>query len=253
MQPISSSLHQFSSAADRQLMASAFRSSDLTRLNASTETHTDLSVITAGGDRVTLSAEALLRASYADLNSQTLDQRYRLDLHATGLEIQTHKSAAVSIQGELDQEEQADLQRLIGKLEVAVKQFLSGDSEGALSTALNLGDLGTVAAFELNVQQVQQVALTQEHHASATGPASQLKRQGADDQAKVSSLVNQIVDSINDTKIDINKLLKRLPNLLGHLFEKLGANVSDQDLAQLSSDVETALKTNPVAPDSASS
>src|SRR5207237_5682266 len=54
MQPISSSIHPFASSADPQLTAGAFRSLDLTRLNASTDTHTDLTVVTAGGDRVTL-------------------------------------------------------------------------------------------------------------------------------------------------------------------------------------------------------
>jgi len=73
MQPISSSIHPFSLSADPQLTAGTFRSSDLTRLNASSDTHTDLSVVTAGGDRITLSAESLLRASYAEVNYQSTD------------------------------------------------------------------------------------------------------------------------------------------------------------------------------------
>jgi hypothetical protein len=245
MQPISSSLHQ-------QLTTGAFRSTDLTRLNASTETHTDLSVTTAGGDRVTLSAESLLRASYADLNYQSTDQQYRLDLHGTDSQIQFGNSIELSIQGELDQQEQADLQQLVDKLQKVVKQFLRGDSEGALSNALQIDDLGTVAAFELNVQQVQQVAITQEHHTSAAAQASQLQPRSTNDQATPPSLVDQIVDNIHDTKFDTKKLLQYLPDLLRHIFDTLHAKVSDQDLAQLSSDVETALKANLVAPDSAS-
>jgi len=73
MQPISASIHPFASSADPQLTAGSFRSSDLTRLNASSDTHTDLSVVTAGGDRITLSAESLRRASYAEVNYQSTD------------------------------------------------------------------------------------------------------------------------------------------------------------------------------------
>ena len=134
MQSISSSIHPFSSSADPQLTAGTFRSSDLTLLNASTDTHTDLSVVTAGGDRITLSAESLLRASYAEVNYQSTDQ-YRLDLHATDSQVQFGNSIEVSVQGQLDQQEQADVQLLVGKLEKVVKQFLGGDSEGALSFA----------------------------------------------------------------------------------------------------------------------
>ena len=253
MQPISSSIHPFSLSADPQLTAGTFRSSDLTRLNASSDTHTDLSVVTAGGDRITLSAESLLRASYAELNYQSTDQ-YRLDVHTTDSQVQFGNSIEVSVQGQLDQQEQADVQLLVGKLEKVVKQFLGGDSAGALSKALQIGDLGTVASFELNVQQSAQIAFTQEQQVSADG-AQALPQQnaGTQDQAKPTSLANQIVDTIHDSKIDTKKLLQYLAHLLKHVFHKLHATVSEEDVAQLTSDVETALKSNPVAPDPASS
>ena len=254
MQPISSSLHPFSSSADPQLMTGAFRASDLTRLNASTETHTDLSVMTAGGDRVTLSAESLLRASYAELNYQSTDPQYGLDFHGIDTQVQFGNSIQFSIEGELDQQEQADLKRLVDKLQKVVKQFLAGNSEDALSNALKIGDLGTVASFDLHVQQSEQIAFTQEQQISADG-AQALPRQNAStqDQAKPPRLVNQIVNTIHDTKIDTKKLLQYLPHLLRHLFDSLHAKASDQDVAQLSSDVETALRAKPGAPDSASS
>jgi hypothetical protein len=253
MQPISSSIHPFSSSADPQLTAGTFRSSDLTLLNASSDTHTDLSVVTAGGDRVTLSAESLLRASYAEVNYQSTDQ-YHLDFHATDSQVQFGNSIDVSVQGQLDQQEQADVQLLVGKLEKVVKQFLGGDSAGALSKALQIGDLGTVASFELHVQQSAQIAFTQEQQISTDG-AQVLPPQnaGTQDQAKPPSLVNQIVDTIHDSKIDTKKLLQYIAHLLKHVFNKLHATLSDQDVAQLTSDVETALKSNPVAPDPASS
>jgi hypothetical protein len=253
MQPISASIHPFSSSADPQLTARTFRSSDLTLLNASSDTHTDLSVVTAGGDRVTLSAESLLRASYAKVNYQSTD-KYRFDLHATDSQVQFGNSIEVSVQGQLDQQEQADVQLLVGKLEKVVKQVLGGDGAGALSKALQIGDLGTVASFELNVQQSAQIAFTREQQASADG-AQALPQQNAStqDQAKPPSLANQIVDTIHDSKIDTKKLLQYLAHLLKHVFHKLHATVSEEDVAQLTSDIETALTAKPVAPEFATS
>ena len=211
-------------------------------------------MITAGGDRVTLSAESLLRASYAELNYHSTDQQYPLDLHSTDSQVQSGNSIKVSVQGQLDQQEQADLQLLVGKLEKVVKQFLGGDNAGALSKALQIGDLGTVASFQLNVQRSEQISFTQEQQVSADG-AQALPRQnaGTQDQAQPPSLANQIVDTIHDTKVDTKKLLQYLPQLLKHLFDKVHATVSDEDIAQLFSGVETALTANPVAPDPASS
>ena len=188
------------------------------------------------------------------MNSQSTDQQYRLDLHGTDAQVQFGNAVDVSVQGQLDQQEKADLQLLVGKLEKVVKQFLAGDGEGALGNALKIDDLGTVASFQLHVQQSEQIAFTQEQQSSADAVQA-FPRQGAStgDQANLPSFVKQIVDTIHDTTIDTKKLLAYLPHLLKHLFDHLHATVSDQDVSQLSSDVEAALKANPGAPDPANS
>ena len=153
------------------------------------------------------------------MNNQSTDQ-YHLDFHATDSQLQFGNSIEVSVQGQLDQQEQADVQLLVGKLEKVVKQFLGGDSAGALSKALQIGDLGTVASFELNVQQSAQIALTQEQQVSADGAQALPRRNaGRQDQAKPPSLANQIVDTIHDSVLRTHAAsfvtLEREQRLLG--------------------------------------
>jgi hypothetical protein len=221
MQPISSLLPSLPSASDLQLLPTGFRKADVLRVKASTETHTDLTVLTAGGDRVTLSAESLLRASYTS-NSD-----------GTASKVQRSNSIVVSVQGELDPQEEADLQLLVEKLDKVVKQFLAGDLDGALSKALQLGDLGTVASFQLNVQESEQIAIAQKQSISAD-EVQALQPQ--------TNLLSQIVDSINDANIDLDKLLQRLPEVLRQVFEQIEPNVSDNSLSQLFSAVESLLR-----------
>jgi hypothetical protein len=241
MSMISTAFPTFSPGAHPHFPTGAFRSSYLT-LNASTETHTDLSVITAGGDRITLSAESVLRASAAESNYHSMNERYRLDLHATASEVDLNDSVAVSVEGQLDQQEETDLRQLVGKLEKVVKQFLGGDLEGALSKALKIGDLGTLASFQLNVQQSEQIAITQKQHVADGGDQGlQSQNAGTEGKETLSSLVNQIVDGIRDTNINLNKILKRLPHLLRHLWDTLEAKATDKDLARLFSALETSL------------
>jgi hypothetical protein len=251
MQPISSAFSSLPPAADFYPSSGAFRSSDLTRLTASTETHTDLSITTAGGDLVTLSVESLFRFSSVELNDHRTDQGSSLDLHAEASATQVRNSSEVSIQGQLDTQEEADLRQLVGKLEKVVRKFLRGDIEGALSKALKIGDLGTVASFQLDVQQSQQIAVTQEQHSVAdAAPALQAQKGAAESQGNAPSLVNQIGDVIEQADIDANKLLKQLPRVLKHLFDTLHAKVSDGDVARLSSDIEAWLagKSHSLAP-----
>jgi hypothetical protein len=139
----------------------------------------------------------------------------------------------VSVQGELDPQEEADLQLLVEKLDKVVKQFLEGDLDGALSKALQLGDLGTVASFQLNVQESEQIAIVQKQSFSAD-EVQALQPQ--------TNLLSQIVDSINDANIDLNTLLQHLPEVLRQVFEQIEPNVSDASLSQLFSAVESLLR-----------
>ncbi len=239
MQPISSFLPLSASTLDLQHLPAGFRTSDVLRVKASTETHADLTVLTAGGDRVTLSTESLLRASYTELNFQSTDARRSIDLHATASEVQRSNSIAVSVEGQLDQQEEADLQRLVGKLEKIVKQFLGDDPEGALDQALNIGDLGSVASFQLDVQESEQIAVTQTRSISAHG-LHELQPQA--------SMLSQIVDSINAANIDLSKLLKSLPQVLRQILEEIEPKVSDKTVAQLFSAIENLLRPDSTGP-----
>jgi hypothetical protein len=250
MQPLSSAFSSLPPATDFYPSSGALRSADLTRLTASTETHTDLSITTAGGDRVTLSVESLFRFSSVELNDHRTDQASSLDLHAEASATQVRNSSEVSIQGQLDTQEEADLRQLVGKLEKVVRKFLRGDIEGALSKALKIGDLGTVASFQLDVQQSQQIVVTQQHTVADGADALQAQKGARESQGNAPSLVNQIGDVIEQADIDVNKLLKRLPRVLRHLFDTLHAKVSAEDVARLSFDTEAWLagKSHSLAP-----
>jgi hypothetical protein len=251
MQPISSFVPLLPSATDRQL-PTGFRTSDVLRVKASTETHADLTVLTAGGDRVTLSAESLLRASYASVDSQSSDPQLNVSLHATASEVRRSNSFVVSVEGQLDQQEEADLQRLVSKLQNVVKDFLGGDLDGAVSKALQVGDLGTVSGFQLNVQESEQISVLREHRVFTPDSVDVMSPQNPFTDStggNLPNLVTQIVDSINDANIELSKLLQHLPQVLKEVFEQIEPNISDKSLAQLFSAVETLLRQTSQLPD----
>jgi len=158
----------------------------------------------------------------------------------------------VSVQGQLDPQEEADVRQLVEKLEKVVTNFLGGDLEGAVSNALKISDLGTVASFQLNVQQSERIAITQEtreQHPSADKvqiPFSLVPQNGRhESQGNTPSLANQLAGSIREANIETNKLLKLLPHALRNLFDRFDTTVSDQSLIQLTSDIEAWLTGTP--------
>jgi hypothetical protein len=240
MQLISSFVPSLPLATDLKTLPAGVQTSDVLRVKTSTETHADLTVMTSGGDRITLSAESLLRASYTSMNAHSSGPQLTGNLQAMASDVRVSKSIAVSVQGHLDQREEADLQQLVEKLNTIVKQFLGGDPGAALGQALDLGDLGTVASFELHVQELEKISIMQRQSTSAHRlPALEPQ----------TNLLFEMVDSINDAHIDLNKLLERLPQMLRRIFEEIAPNVSDQSITQLLSDVETLLRSTDQPPD----
>ncbi|OGQ85974.1 MAG: hypothetical protein A2512_01445 [Deltaproteobacteria bacterium RIFOXYD12_FULL_56_24] len=97
-----------------------------------------LSLTTAEGDRVTLSD---LSMSYQQTQGVGL-----VTPTASGTSVSSSSTSAesmgLSVQGDLNAQELADITRLVTELTSIASTFYAGDYEGALSKAIDFGDLG---------------------------------------------------------------------------------------------------------------
>lgn len=131
----------YSASGDAQISQS-------TRATLDARANAEISLVTADGDKVTLSASSALLATYS-----TYDYLGRLDgrtLAARGEKLQIAGTGAytVTIEGELDQEELADINKLLDTIEAATSDVLSGNPEGLLKSFAELGKLDSIATFQ---------------------------------------------------------------------------------------------------------
>ncbi len=106
------------------------------------------SLQTAEGDRLTISA----RGSFA-LASDFETQGSNFELTASGSSVQRF---AISVDGDLNDEERGAIVELLGKVDKLASQFFAGDLDKAFAQAQNLGyDSRQIAAFSLNLSQVE--------------------------------------------------------------------------------------------------
>lgn len=117
------------------------------------------SLTTADGDKVTIDASSL-RAS--------VTQQYAA--HIDGLEslldyskAQSERSSfSFSVEGDLDADELAAINDLLGQVNDLAETFFSGDMEGAFEEALALGyNTSEISAFALNLSQTSVQRVTQ--------------------------------------------------------------------------------------------
>lgn len=136
---------------------------------------TNISITTDEGDIVTLSASRqyasmLIAAAQTDPYSQTGV------LSAAQLESGYFN---INIQGDLNDEEIADVQKLIKDIGKIANDFFSGRMDQAINKALNLGDLGSVSQLSATMHRSVAVstnyAVTEASSASGTNLLDELK------------------------------------------------------------------------------
>lgn len=138
--------------------------------SAQSETTYELTVRTEEGDLVTISAKAVQSSQATDYSSLYRDR--------DGVEATTYRSrqressfeVSIEVEGNLSQEELADIRKLTGALSKAAKQVNRGDADGALRTALRADNADdSIASFDFAYQHSKQVEQTRSRQISYLG------------------------------------------------------------------------------------
>lgn len=99
-----------------------------------------IALTTREGDKITISQQSA--ASHYRKESVSPDS-YQLNEQSIRLE-----SMGISVQGDLNQQELDDLSKLFDDLGSIANEFFSGNLGGAVSEALNIGDMGSISQLE---------------------------------------------------------------------------------------------------------
>ena len=140
----------------------------LTRVHAETRTHADIAITTAEGDVVMLSASAVLQTAYTSYDARGRLVGQGLEVHADAAQAVTSQDAAIAVTGDLSDAELADVHHLLENLGAIVAEFLAGDLDEAMTHALDLGALDTLANFDASFAYVQHVHVEQQYTAQET-------------------------------------------------------------------------------------
>lgn len=124
-------------APSQQLQSSSF--DQLYRQSKNAE----ISVITDEGDLVTFSQNYEFSASSA---LQQWDSPLGRGMNFTAESLQS-ESISFSVQGDLNEEELADLAALYDDLAAIANDFYAGDMAGAMNGAMTIGDMGSLASL----------------------------------------------------------------------------------------------------------
>jgi len=131
--------------------------SGLVALEASSETDAQITIRTAEGDTVAITLDSQIDAAYAFYRRPRTGDG--AGLRAEALSISASRDVAVSVQGDLNEQEMADVSRLVKRLEQAIRSFLKGNLSAAVHQSLVGPRLGSLAAYALDLQHTDSLTV----------------------------------------------------------------------------------------------
>ncbi|RMF88606.1 MAG: hypothetical protein D6736_10070 [Nitrospinota bacterium] len=192
-------------------------------MNTDTRASTEIALTTAEGDRVTLSATSLSQAAYASYDYRGRLQGEAVDLHAETVQLSSQSGITITVEGDLSEEELADIHRLINTVEGIAREFFSGDQEGALRQALHIEDFDSIARFEADLQYSRSVTVG--HIYEGDGRMKELSSAPAPKELK--HLFKRIRKAIEHSGVEKEKAAKVMRKFIPKLLKKLADHYSE--------------------------
>jgi hypothetical protein len=219
------SLYTRDSTGSGSLQISA---SSRTTLNASA--NAAISLVTADGDKVTLSGSSALLATHTTYDYLGRIEGQALAAHAESLQISSTSEFAVTVEGELDQEELADINKLLDAIKATAAGVFSGKSDGLLKSFADLGELDSIASFDaaLNYSRTasaeRAISIASASEAPADDAAETAPTNRLSEPRNTRPFLNKLAQLAR--RLEDDKVLDKLPKRFTHLFKKLAHNLA---------------------------
>lgn len=197
----------------------AYRETNFARASVKTQATADLSFTTSDGDIVTLSSRSLQQAQYSTYDFHGRLNGQKVAAQGAKLGIESSNAFAVSVRGDLDEEELADIHKVLDAVKAAGSDLAAGDIDGALAPFENLAEVDSLQSFQASLSFSREISAFQATSRTAQGnlpvsKSSQEERNVPDAQSQFQRLLEAIERLDKHGKDHISKQLK-------HRLEKL--------------------------------
>jgi hypothetical protein len=131
-------------------------------VQAETHTSADITLVTAEGDKVTLSTDAMLQAAYTRYDARGRLRGYDLERHAETFQLASANDISLQIEGDLNDAERADIEQALGTIEKLAADFFNGKGDETPNQIFNLGNLNTLHSIDTTLEISQSLTVSQQ-------------------------------------------------------------------------------------------
>jgi len=220
------------------------------KLNAFQSESQDITLYTEEGDKVTISTLSQFEASFMDSDYSAELRNASVSAQMKELNVSSANSFQISVEGDLNDEEQEDIQEILGKLEGMMTDLLNGDLDSIMNEALGLLDgADSISGVEATLEFHQRLNMESQTMTRMYGPPPPLPNGSErppltkppmngekpplgdmsfenDIAVKIS---NQLMEMIESTNIEPGKFQEPINQLFSNLRSQVQAGNGETD------------------------
>ncbi len=213
-----------------------------------------LSVKTAEGDTITLTADLETDFRSISYASRAETDRTVKNLEANQTQYRIQHDFGIAVDGNLNEEETRDLNKLFQNISDIFRGFFHGQDEAArahtATLAKGFSGLGTLSALDLRVEVVRSVAVMAASGLTSGGATEAVASQSPNSTSaptpspdlpdatqsnmlrkdtQLASLIQQVLDALKEATVELEKIRTRLPDFLEQLRADLAKQFRDEN------------------------
>ncbi len=189
----------------------------------------DVTIYTAEGDKVTLSRESQWQAKYNTYEYLARGDRGVVQEQNATLLVQSSESTQYAVEGDLNDQEAADVQAALSIVENMMADFLAGRTEDAMAHNGDFGVLASIAGVDTELEHDLSIEAHDESSILAPASESPLEAAAVRGPGLLDQLLDGLVSAVKESQADSTKLMPHLRNLFARLQNLCrGAPAADQ-------------------------
>jgi len=198
--------------------------SQITSLSSYQQKSTDITIMTAEGDRVTLSADSQLQASYLTYSGLARGGGAMAQLQGKSYSIQVNRELSITIEGNLSEEELQDIQKAIKTIDKIMHEALSGNTDHALAMTHDVSSMESISSFSASLEIENTVSFEQrtivETQTSGPEPTNEIES-GRESLShdRFSRVTDKMMEALKHQGFRNRKLIRPLNKYFSKLFE----------------------------------
>lgn len=191
----------------------------------STTKSMDVNIVTAEGDKVTISLEAKAASLYGSFQKADMDAdgfSYQKSTLSASL---YHREMTFTVEGDLNAAERRDIRKALKSLDHMMNKYVNGHLKPALATARKLQQLDTIAGLEANMSYERQILVARQTKVTAVSepaaaPAARTVPASASEDSPVLQMT-ETADAVGDAMAKEVKSLQTPADRMMAFFDQL--------------------------------